>query len=92
MIVAAYHMMMVIGNAMIYRTRWVKFNSKKRLPTKPQTSEAVLAAMHLCDGQDHPSLLGIGPHVPVRIWDMRVLVVGMHGTILIPPRGHQRCN
>ncbi len=46
--VAKYQSMIVIGRATIYRIRLVKLKSKNILPTKPQTREAALRAMHQC--------------------------------------------
>jgi len=44
--VAKYQRIIVIGRAIIYRTRLVKLNRRKMFPTKPQTKEAAFSAMH----------------------------------------------
>lgn len=43
--------MTVKGNAMIYRIRFVKFAKRKKLPTKPATSETMLMRRALETGQ-----------------------------------------
>jgi hypothetical protein len=40
--VARYQRRMVAGSAMIYRTRCVKLNSRKKFPRKPQIKDAML--------------------------------------------------
>lgn len=44
--VAKYQRIIVIGRAIIYRTRLVKLNRRKMFPMKPQTKEAAFSAMH----------------------------------------------
>jgi len=44
--VAKYQRIIVIGRAIIYRTRLVKLNRRKMFPIKPQTKEAAFSAMH----------------------------------------------
>lgn len=45
--VAKYHAMIVIGSAMIYLTRLVKFNSKAKLPKNPQARDIALRIISL---------------------------------------------
>ena len=46
--VAKYHRIMVMGRATMYLIRLVKLKRRKTLPTKPQTSEVALRAIHQC--------------------------------------------
>lgn len=45
--VAKYHAIMVIGSATIYLTRFVKFNSKAKLPKNPQAKDMALRMISL---------------------------------------------
>ena len=44
--VAKYQRMIVMGKATIYRIRRVKLQRRKKLPTKPQASDAPLSPRH----------------------------------------------
>lgn len=47
--VEKYHKIIVIGNAMMYRTAFVKLKSRKILPSTPHTREAIFNAIHLSE-------------------------------------------
>jgi hypothetical protein len=69
--VAKYQAIIVSGKAIIYLTLLVKFNSKQKLPKKPQPRDMAFKITSL---RHHFSVSALkifqNKHSPVRIWDI----------------------